>query len=852
VTVKRTSSLFGIIAFAVVLVFLFTGCEEPSTPPDVINIAAIQGVTAPVNGGTPVSAIIENEQYSGVVAWSPNHSTFAASTVYTATITLTPKTGYTLQGVTANFFTIAGATSVSNNANSGVITAWFPASTNVINIAAIQGVIVPANGLTPVTAITESEQYSGTVTWNDNPSTFAASTVYTATITLTPKAGYTLQGVTANYFTVMGATSVGNAADSGVITASFPATDSRLVTNIVIKTQPAKLTYTHGDPLDLTGLVVTLIYNNGSTDEVNAAYFPIKSITTNPAQGNNLDNLIHNGQPVRITYGRLTYNTNNLTVNRAPVSDDFNISGTGTFTYDGIPKTVTITPKEGKSGGTITVKYNGGTTAPSAVGTYTVTFDVTAATGFYAASNLFAGTLTIEKVTPVAADFNISGIGTFPYDGNPKTVTVTPKEGKSSGTVTVKYNGGTTAPSAGAIAYTVTFDVEATTNFNAVTGLSAGILTITQAVTLNSVTVDGSVSQSSTRLTLTFSQAIAGLSAADITLTGVSNVTKGTLSGSGATYALPIYGFTAGGTLTIAVAKSAYIISGTPKTVTIYYYYYNGVSPGAIEMVQIPAGTFIMGSPASEPGRDSNETQHSVTLTRSFYMGKYQVTQAQYRAVMGAGEDRTTTTNGKGDNYPIYYVNWYDAIVFCNKLSIIEGLNPVYSIGGSTNPANWGTIPTDSNSTWDAAVMDTSKNGYRLPTEAEWEYACRGSYPNKATETNTKPFGIGDGTKMVSGMANFFVTHPYDLAQGGEYNDTGATGYLGRTTAVGSYAPNNYGLYDMHGNVFEWCWDGYSSIRVLCGGSWNIYGQILRSAYRGYLNPDNRNGILGFRLVRSN
>jgi len=194
-----------------------------------INIAAIDGVTAPVTGATPVTAVTATAQYTGTVAWSGNPTTFAGGTAYTATITLTPKSGYTLTGVTADFFTVSGASPVNNSADSGVITAVFPATDTTINIAAIGGVTAPATGGTPVTAITTTAQYTGTVAWkrtsDDDPLTgnFAASTEYTATITLTPTTGFTLTGVAADFFTVSGATAT-NSANSGVITAVFPAT----------------------------------------------------------------------------------------------------------------------------------------------------------------------------------------------------------------------------------------------------------------------------------------------------------------------------------------------------------------------------------------------------------------------------------------------------------------------------------------------------------------------------------------------------------------------------------------------------------------------------------------------------
>ena len=207
----------------------------PSTSAATITLLSIPGVTAPVTDATPVTSVTTNAQYTGTISWSPAHGTFTGSTVYTATITLTPKAGYTLDGVAANSFTVDGASSVTHSANSGVVTAVFPSTSAVtITLLAIPGVTAPVTGATPVTSVTTNAQYTGTINWSPAHGAFAGSTVYTATITLTPKAGYTLTGVAANNFTVTGASSVTHSANSGVVTAVFPSTAAATITLLAI------------------------------------------------------------------------------------------------------------------------------------------------------------------------------------------------------------------------------------------------------------------------------------------------------------------------------------------------------------------------------------------------------------------------------------------------------------------------------------------------------------------------------------------------------------------------------------------------------------------------------------------
>ena len=228
-----------------------------------------------------------------------------------------------------------------------------------------------------------------------------------------------------------------------------------------------------------------------------------------------------------------------------------------------------------------------------------------------------------------------------------------------------------------------------------------------------------------------------------------------------------------------------------------------------------------------------------IVVIHDFYMCSHEVTQKEYETYCTyTGDD----FYGRGENYPAYYVSWYDALVYCNRRSIAEGLTPCYTINSSTDPDDLGAVPLQPSEidAWDVASCDWNANGYRLPTEAEWEYAARNENRDSFTFAGSNTEG--------------------DVAWNTENSG-------GKPHEVKTKAPNGKYLYDMSGNVFEWCWDRYGDIspetpetgvtsdnvsRVTRGGNWgSSAGASNVSAHNNRSNAYLSSPRIGFRVVRT-
>jgi len=280
-------------------------------------------------------------------------------------------------------------------------------------------------------------------------------------------------------------------------------------------------------------------------------------------------------------------------------------------------------------------------------------------------------------------------------------------------------------------------------------------------------------------------------------------------------------------------------------------------SPKIGTLVYVPAGSFQ---------RDAGEENISV-ITKPYYLGKYQITRQQFLDIMGTDPSDTSYSSGMDD--PVQKVNWYHAIAFCNKLSLLEGLTPAYTVSGVSNWANlaFSSIPTSPNTDWNAATCDWESSGYRLPTEMEWMWAAMGA-DKDARDGAIDADGINrtGWSKNYAGEGYGSGTSIDDYAwYTSNSGDNGASENR-KTHPVGEKLPNELGLYDMSGNVWEWCWDwrgdypsstetdyhgpASGSSRVYRGGSWNNGASRCTVASRYYNFPSDRFNSYGFRLLR--
>ena len=249
-------------------------------------------------------------------------------------------------------------------------------------------------------------------------------------------------------------------------------------------------------------------------------------------------------------------------------------------------------------------------------------------------------------------------------------------------------------------------------------------------------------------------------------------------------------------------------------------------NPAPAGMVRIPGGT--------NSGTDPDYGAYSLTV-QTFYMDTTEVTKAKWDEVatwaVAHGYTDIPAGGGKASNHPVQTVSWYACVKWCNARSEMEGKTPCYTVGGSV-------YRTGTNS----PAYNSSANGYRLPTSTEWEYAERGGLSGKR-------FPWGDTITHSQANYNSSSSYGYDTSPKRGYHPTYATGSTPYTSPAGAFAANVYGLYDMAGNVWEWCIDTSGSHRIIRGGSWYDDADIARCRYSRWYGPDYANYYCGFRAV---
>jgi formylglycine-generating enzyme required for sulfatase activity len=526
---------------------------------------------------------------------------------------------------------------------------------------------------------------------------------------------------------------------------------------------------------------------------------------------------------------------------------DANIVFGGSEAY----RTVTVTPASGQSGiVTITVTVSDGSLSTSNTFVLTVnsTPTISNITDQSINSGISTGAIpfTIGDTITAASSLTLSGSSSnttlvpnaniiFGGSGENRTVTVTPASGKS-GTATI-----TVTVSDGPLSASDTF-----------------VLTVNSAPTISNI-ADQTVIANGNTGALSFMIGDAQTAASSLTLSSSSSNTTLVPNANivfDDTYPLRGYGYRTvtvtpaggqSGTVTITVTVSDGSLSMSDTFVLT-------INPAAA-MVFIPAGAFTMGNSVAADTDITNAPTRTVILD-AFYISNYEVTKAEWQEVrtwgLSNGYSDLSAGSGKASYHPVQTVSFYDVLKWCNARSEKEGLSPVYLVSSSVMRTGM-TDPT----------VDWSANGYRLPTEAEWEKAARGGLPDKR-------FPWGDTINHSQANYQAKLSYNYDLSGGlAGYNQNYTSGGQPYTSPVGTFESNGYGLHDVAGNVSEWCWDGYATYaagsqtnprgptgymvtsRVIRGGGWVHGADYCRVAYRESAGPGGSYNYWGFRVACS-